>query len=64
MYWNTQHNIFCDIISIGDTFITISANGYEYVSSMHFMILMGQCMTINTLFTECGTKYGSLPNTL
>jgi len=41
MYWNTQHNIFCDIISIGDTFITIGANGHEYVSSMHFMILIG-----------------------
>lgn len=41
MFFNTQHGVFCSISSIGDTYITIDANGHEYTSSMEFMILIG-----------------------
>ena len=40
MYFNTQYNIFCNILSIGDTYVIIETGGYEYVSSMEFMLLL------------------------
>lgn len=38
--FNLEHSVFCNIISIGDDYITIDSNGYEYITSMDQMILL------------------------
>ena len=40
LVYNLEHCVFCNIISIGDDYITINANGYEYITSMDQMILL------------------------
>ena len=40
-FFNLEHCVFCNIISIGDDgLVTINSNGYEHITSMDQMILL------------------------
>jgi hypothetical protein len=41
IYFNTEHNLFCNITHIANDYIIINANGYEYKSHIDFMLVIG-----------------------
>jgi hypothetical protein len=40
MLYNTEHNVFCFIIEIGQNYVIIDANGFIYKSTIDSMIII------------------------
>lgn len=38
--FNLEYSVFCSIVEIGDTFITINANGWIYRTTMDQMVII------------------------